>query len=224
MHFSYNFPGLHHFYLRQYVQGVFYMFTFGLIGIGWIIDAFRMPCMVKAYNKKTYEENQEKSTCTAFAFGVSPFGLLGVHHFYLNRMYFGLLYLFSFGFCGVGWIVDWFRIPNLTMRANEHRKGINCNRKYIDDAYVLAFPLGFLGLHHFYLQRHGWGMLYFFTFGLLGVGWLVDLIRLPYLVAEYNMTYFDRTSLSFVCQTQSVDIAPKVSNHYGKLFLSLPVT
>ena len=60
------------------------------------------------------------------------------------------------------------------------------NRKYVDDAYVLCIPFGFTGLHHFYLRRYVWGCLYFFTFGILGVGWLVDWFRLPCLVKECN--------------------------------------
>ena len=60
------------------------------------------------------------------------------------------------------------------------------SEKKLVEAYLLAFPLGFLGLHHFYLRRYGFGALYFFTFGLLGVGWLSDLFRMPCLVREAN--------------------------------------
>ncbi|KAH3738831.1 hypothetical protein DPMN_045474 [Dreissena polymorpha] len=45
---------------------------------------------------------------TAYALGVSPIGLLGAHQFYLNRPEYGLLYFFTFGNFGIGWIVDWF--------------------------------------------------------------------------------------------------------------------
>lgn len=44
----------------------------------------------------------------------------------------------------------------------------------------------FTGFHHFYLNRPGFGVLYFFTFGLFGIGWLVDLFRIPSLVKEAN--------------------------------------
>lgn len=59
-------------------------------------------------------------------------------------------------------------------------------QKSILDAYILAVPLGFLGAHHFYLKRPGWGILYFFTFGLIGMGWVADLFRMPYLVKKTN--------------------------------------
>ena len=58
--------------------------------------------------------------------------------------------------------------------------------KYLDQAYVFWFPLGFTGMHHFYLGRPGWGCLYLFTFGILGIGWIIDLCRMPFLVKDTN--------------------------------------
>lgn len=37
-------------------------------------------------------------------------GVLGVHHFYAGNTAMGLLYLFTGGLCGIGWIVDIIRI------------------------------------------------------------------------------------------------------------------
>jgi len=50
----------------------------------------------------------------------------------------------------------------------------------------MAFPFGLLGAHQFYLERPGWGVLYFFTAGLAGIGWLIDIVRMPCLVADTN--------------------------------------
>lgn len=44
-------------------------------------------------------------------------------------------------------------------------------------AFALAFFLGYFGIHYFYVGRIGMGILYFFTGGLFGIGWLVDIIR-----------------------------------------------
>lgn len=44
----------------------------------------------------------------------------------------------------------------------------------------------FCGLHRFYLGRPLSGLLYFFTFGLFGVGQIVDLVLLPGMVADAN--------------------------------------
>ncbi|MBN2156778.1 MAG: NINE protein [Candidatus Lokiarchaeota archaeon] len=39
---------------------------------------------------------------------------------------------------------------------------------------ILWAFLGIFGAHHFYAGRIGLGLLYLFTIGILGVGWLVD--------------------------------------------------
>lgn len=43
-------------------------------------------------------------------------------------------------------------------------------------ALILCFFLGCFGAHRFYVGRYLMGVVYLFTFGLLGVGWLVDLV------------------------------------------------
>ncbi len=44
-------------------------------------------------------------------------------------------------------------------------------------AALLAFFVGWLGVHWFYLGRAGKGVLYLFTLGLLGIGVLIDFIN-----------------------------------------------
>ncbi len=53
-------------------------------------------------------------------------------------------------------------------------------------AYVLWFFGGVFGVHRFYCERIGTGVLWFFTGGLFGIGWLVDLFLVPSLVEEAN--------------------------------------
>lgn len=45
-------------------------------------------------------------------------------------------------------------------------------------ALVLCFFLGYLGAHKFYEEKVGMGILYLFTFGLCGIGILIDFISL----------------------------------------------
>lgn len=44
-------------------------------------------------------------------------------------------------------------------------------------AFILCFLFGIFGIHKFYEGKIGMGLLYLFTFGLFGIGVLVDLIR-----------------------------------------------
>ncbi len=63
-------------------------------------------------------------------------------------------------------------------------------------SYILALA-GFFtpvaGLHRFYLGRPGTGFLYLITWGLLGIGTLVDLVRMPEIVRDENRRYWALT-------------------------------
>src|SRR6218665_884666 len=45
-------------------------------------------------------------------------------------------------------------------------------------AYILLIFLGLLGVHKFYLGSIVWGIVYFFTLGLFGIGVIVDIFTL----------------------------------------------
>lgn len=55
-------------------------------------------------------------------------------------------------------------------------------------AYLLFFVFSILGVHKFYLRKPFIGILYIFTFGLLGLGLLYDLFTLPSQVRLANLT------------------------------------
>lgn len=46
--------------------------------------------------------------------------------------------------------------------------------KYV--ALLLCLFFGFFGVHHFYVRRYLKGILYFFTAGLFGFGWIIDTV------------------------------------------------
>lgn len=45
-------------------------------------------------------------------------------------------------------------------------------------AFVLCLFLGYFGVHKFYEGKVGMGLLYIFTFGLCGIGWVIDCIAI----------------------------------------------
>jgi len=76
-----------------------------------------------------------------------------------------------------------YQQPNIIINnANNNVNTANANsfgpgrmkNKWV--ALVLCFFLGGLGIHKFYEGKVGMGILYILTVGLVGIGWLVDLI------------------------------------------------
>ena len=53
----------------------------------------------------------------------------------------------------------------------------------------LTWIFGFLGAHRFYYGKPISGTIYFFTLGLLGIGWLVDLFLLPGMDREADIRF-----------------------------------
>jgi len=56
--------------------------------------------------------------------------------------------------------------------------------------YIL-WIFGFMGSHRFYYGKQKTGTLWFFTGGLFGIGWIVDLFLLPKMDQEADMKYWD---------------------------------
>ena len=63
-------------------------------------------------------------------------------------------------------------------------------------AYLLWIFGGWIGLHRFYLNKIGTGLLYLFTGGLAGVGVIYDFFTLPRQVREANLEGRYRKALS----------------------------
>ncbi|OYP38563.1 hypothetical protein CGZ80_01995 [Rhodopirellula sp. MGV] len=60
---------------------------------------------------------------------------------------------------------------------------------HLDVAAYLYWILGIFGAHRFYLGKPISGTIYFFTGGLLLIGWIVDLFLIPAMVHEAKQRY-----------------------------------
>jgi len=114
-----------------------------------------------------------------------PLGILGAHRYALGDFWWGVYYTCTAGGFGTAWLLDAFRMPFLYERHSRTRyqDGVN-NMVNILDAYVLWFPGGIFGAHHYYLGDKKRFRLYLCTFGLLGLGWIYDGFVLKRLVNE----------------------------------------
>ena len=117
----------------------------------------------------------------------------GFHHYYLRRPFWGLLYTFTLGLFGIGWLIDGLRMYWLVKNANKvvlettTSTGLEIEKKTCEAYALTIFPLtGLLGFQHYYLGRYTQGLFYTLTLGNLGIGWIVDLFRIPSLVKESN--------------------------------------
>jgi len=111
------------------------------------------------------------------------FGFMGAHRFYYGRQVTGILWFFTLGLLGIGWIIDLFLIPSLDRSAD--RRYAAGSYDY-STAWILLVFLGPLGIHRFYQGKILTGLLYLVTGGLLGVGWLYDLLTLNGQLDELN--------------------------------------
>lgn len=59
---------------------------------------------------------------------------------------------------------------------NDFTYGVSKKSKGV--ALLLCIFLGWCGAHKFYVGRIGSGLVYLFTYGVFGIGWIVDIIRI----------------------------------------------
>ena len=88
-------------------------------------------------------------------------------------------------------------------------------------AYLLWAIGGFgtLGLHRFYLRRHGTGVLWLLTGGVFWIGAVVDLFRLPTMVREAAIEEDDRELLHEVAEPTAVADATAVAESLEQVIL-----
>lgn len=65
---------------------------------------------------------------------------------------------------------------NTNTNINAAMFGVRTKNKWV--AFFLCLFLGFMGAHKFYEGKVGAGIFYLLTFGVFGIGWLIDCIAL----------------------------------------------
>jgi len=111
------------------------------------------------------------------------FGFTGAHRFYYGRTATGILWFFTAGLLGIGWLIDLFLIPSMEREA---ARTYTAGRYDYSVAWILQTFLGYFGVHRFYIGKVGTGILWLLTGGLFGIGWLYDFCTLNEQVDERN--------------------------------------
>jgi len=111
----FGFTGAHRFYFGKPISGTLYFCTFGLFGIGWIIDVLLIPSMDREADWKFSEGFLNYNVAWIL---LTFFGLLGIHRLYMGKWGTGLIYLLTGGLFTVGYIYDYWTLNEQLSEIN----------------------------------------------------------------------------------------------------------
>jgi TM2 domain-containing membrane protein YozV len=111
----FGFIGSHRFYYGKQVTGVIWFFTLGLFFIGWIIDLFLIPSMEREAERRFVEGPINYDLAWIL---LTFLGVLGIHRFYMGKIFTGILYLLTVGLFGIGILYDFLTLNEQLSDAN----------------------------------------------------------------------------------------------------------
>ena len=103
----FGFTGSHRFYYGKPVSGTIYLFTLGLLFIGWIVDLFLIPAMDRQADIR-YSVGRIDYNLTWIL--LTFLGIFGVHRMYMGKWLTGILYFLTGGLLGIGIIYDFLTL------------------------------------------------------------------------------------------------------------------
>jgi TM2 domain-containing membrane protein YozV len=111
----FGFTGAHRFYYGKKWTGLLWFCSFGMFGIGWLVDAFLIPSMD--------EEAETRYVSGSYNYNIAWllitfFGFLGFHRFYLGRIWTGVLWLCTGGLLTFGWAWDLWHMNEMVSEQN----------------------------------------------------------------------------------------------------------
>lgn len=111
----FGFLGAHRFYYGRPVTGTIWFFTFGLFGVGWIVDLFLIPGMSR---NATARFRSGRVDYTLAWLLLTFVGIFGVHRFYMGKWVSGLVWLCSGGLFGLGVLYDFWTLNDQISESN----------------------------------------------------------------------------------------------------------
>jgi TM2 domain-containing membrane protein YozV len=113
-----GFTGAHRFYYGKPFTGTLWFFTFGLFGIGWLIDLLLIPGMDRQADLRFNAGSTDYSVAWVL---LTFLGLFGVHRMYQGKWITGIIYLFTGGLFLVGVLYDFWTMNDQISIKNAQR-------------------------------------------------------------------------------------------------------
>jgi TM2 domain-containing membrane protein YozV len=111
----FGFTGSHRFYYGKPISGTIWFFTFGLLGVGWLIDVFLIPSMERKADLRFVQGPTDYNVAWLL---LTFLGYLGIHRFYMGKILTGILYLFTGGIFFVGVVYDFWTLNEQVSELN----------------------------------------------------------------------------------------------------------
>ncbi len=116
----FGFTGAHRFYYGKPISGTIWFFTFGLLGIGWLIDVFLIPGMDRQADWR-YAPGPLDYTIAWIL--LTFLGVFGIHRFYMGKWITGLIWLATGGLFFLGWLYDLWTLNEQVDEVNRYEAG-----------------------------------------------------------------------------------------------------
>ena len=117
----FGFTGAHRFYYGKPISGTIWLFTFGLFGIGWLVDLFLIPGMDRRADRRYTAGPADYSAAWLL---LTFLGVFGAHRFYIGKWPTGLLYLCTLGLLGFGILYDFWTLNGQVSERNLDKRRV----------------------------------------------------------------------------------------------------
>jgi TM2 domain-containing membrane protein YozV len=114
----FGFMGAHRFYYGRPVSGTIWFLTFGLLGIGWLIDLILMPSLDRSADLR-YESGPVDYNVTWIL--LTFVGVFGIHRVFMGKYLTGLIYFLTLGLLGAGILYDYWTLNDQLNAINAER-------------------------------------------------------------------------------------------------------